>query len=195
MAVPTPPSSFSRSTRLSPAPEAALSSIGRVTGWLLLATVAGCGAAAPQPDADLRILFIGNSLTFAKDLPSMVQRLGGSEPGRTVTVASVAFPDFSLEDHWSQGDALAAIHGGWDFVGEALRSARAADADLALVGGDGFHPTAAGTFGAALVIYAMTAVVSPHGLSARAGDAPGAPDDAATLEQAAAEAIVRFGAR
>jgi len=196
----------------------------------------------------------------------MVQRLGRSAPGRTVTVGSVAFPDFSLEDHWNQGDALEAISGGpWDYVvlqqgpsalpesrvnlvewstrfgeeirrvgarpalymvwpelsrenawddvtesyraaaaavdglllpaGEALRSARAADPGLALFGGDGFHPTAAGTYGAALVIYAMTAGVSPRGLSQRAGDAPVPPDAAAALEQAAAEAIARFGAR
>jgi len=198
------------------------------------------------------------------DLPAMVQRLGRSDPGRTVTVASVAFPDFALEDHWNQGDALKAIDAGpWDFVvlqqgpsalpdsrtnliewtgrfaeeirrvgarpavymvwpelsrenvwsdvtesyraaaaavdglllpaGEALRSARAADPALALFGGDGFHPTVTGTYGAALVIYARLADVSPLGLSERAGDTPVPAQAGATLERAAADAIERFG--
>jgi hypothetical protein len=248
--------------------EARLRSPARLACWLLVATLAGCAAAPadPVPDPDLRILFIGNSLTFANDLPAMVQQLGRSDPGRPVTVASVAFPDFSLEDHWNQGDALQAINAGsWDFVvlqqgpsalpesrtnliewagrfaaeirrvgarpalymvwpelsrenvwgdvtesyraaaeavdgvllpaGEALRSARADDPSLALFGGDGFHPTVAGTYGAALVIYAMTAGVSPLGVSARAGDAPVPAQAAGTLERAAAEAIDRFGRR
>jgi hypothetical protein len=263
-----PPADPGRRANPSLPPRPALRPSARLACWLLLATLAACGAtpADPAPAPDLRILFIGNSLTFANDLPAMVQQLGRSEPGRTVTVGAVAFPDFSLEDHWNQGDALKAIKAGpWDFVvlqqgpsalpesrtnliewsgrfateirragarpalymvwpelsresvwsevtesyraaaaavdgvllpaGEALRSARATDPALALFAGDGFHPTVAGTYGAALVIYAMTANVSPLGLSGRAGDAPVAHQAAATLERSAAEAIERFGHR
>ena len=86
---------------------------------LVLAAAASCGSASPgpDPDPDLRILFIGNSLTYVNDLPGVVRQLGASNAARPVTVASVAFGDYSLEDHWNRGDALAAIRqGGWDLV-------------------------------------------------------------------------------
>jgi hypothetical protein len=91
------------------------------TAALLLAVAASWGASAPAPvqggqPASRRVLFIGNSLTYANDLPKLVERtsVGVLEP---ITTAVVAFPDFSLGDHWDKGDALAAIRrGGWDFV-------------------------------------------------------------------------------
>jgi hypothetical protein len=86
---------------------------------VLLAALASCGSTGPAPggDLDLRILFIGNSLTYANDLPALVQRVGRSDPDRVVTVGSVAFPNFSLADHWARGDALRAIDDGpWDVV-------------------------------------------------------------------------------
>ena len=86
---------------------------------LLLAAAASCGSTSPDqtPDPDLRILFIGNSLTYANDLPTLVQHLGASNSARPVAVSSVAFGGYSLEDHWNRGAALAAIkQGGWDLV-------------------------------------------------------------------------------
>ena len=72
--------------------------------------------AAPQVPAQ-RVLFIGNSLTFANDLPGMVEALSAAGGNKRWTCESVAFPDFSLEDHWSRGDAAKAIsHGGWSAV-------------------------------------------------------------------------------
>ena len=66
--------------------------------------------------AVIRILFIGNSLTFVNDLPSRVAELA-STPALTVECEMVAFPDYSLADHWERGDALRAIRrGGWTFV-------------------------------------------------------------------------------
>jgi len=63
-----------------------------------------------------RILFIGNSLTYANDLPALVQSLARGA-GKDVACSTIARPDFSLEDHWNQGDALKAIRkGGWSFV-------------------------------------------------------------------------------
>jgi hypothetical protein len=91
----------------------------RLLTLLLLAGLASCGSTGPNPagDSNLRILFIGNSLTYVNDLPSLVRDLGRSDPARTVTVASVAYPDFSLVDHWNRGDALRAIEDGpWDYV-------------------------------------------------------------------------------
>src|SRR4051812_31473667 len=61
-------------------------------------------------------LFVGNSLTYTNDLPGLVRALAAAV-GHPLAVASVALPDYSLEDHWNQGDALRAIaRGGWSFV-------------------------------------------------------------------------------
>ena len=69
-----------------------------------------------SPDA-LNILFVGNSLTYANDLPGMVAALVDSAGLGPVVVASVAFPDFGLQDHWAQGDARRQLERqGWDFV-------------------------------------------------------------------------------
>src|SRR5262245_26541754 len=67
-----------------------------------------------QP-APFRILFIGNSLTYANDLPATVCDLARSA-GRQAVCESVAKPDYSLEDHWNERDAHAAIARGWDVV-------------------------------------------------------------------------------
>src|SRR6185436_1298216 len=77
-------------------------------GLLLAALV----LAQPQP---FRILFIGNSLTYANDLPATVCGLARSA-GRSAVCESVVKPDYSLEDHWNERDARAAIARGWDVV-------------------------------------------------------------------------------
>jgi hypothetical protein len=230
---------------------------------LLLAACAGTGPELPPHDNDLRLLFIGNSLTYTNDLPAMIRQLGLAVGGKTPVVESVAIPDFSLEDHWNRGDAQQAIRRDkWDFVvlqqgpsalpesrvllveytrkfaeeiravggrpalymvwppasrapewdqvtesyvaaarevngvvfpvGEAFRAARRRDPGLALLGGDGFHPSVAGTYLAALVIYAQVSQRSPIGMSsaARIVSLPTGEIDA--LEQGAAEAIAQF---
>ena len=69
------------------------------------------GGAAPRA----RVLFIGNSLTYVNDLPSMIEAIAGG-PSR-VDCESVAYPDFGLEEHWRHGGALRAIRrGGWTHV-------------------------------------------------------------------------------
>jgi hypothetical protein len=74
-------------------------------------------ASMSQPRAPAhRILFIGNSLTTANDLPTRLQALARAV-GDDLECRTVAFPDFSLEDHWNQGDASRAIgEGGWSVV-------------------------------------------------------------------------------
>ncbi len=54
------------------------------------------------PDAELRVLFVGNSLTYFNELPQMVQTIAEAA-GHSLAVAEVAFPNFSLEDHWNTG--------------------------------------------------------------------------------------------
>jgi hypothetical protein len=81
---------------------------------LLLASLAAAEAPAPPR----RVLFVGNSLTVAHDLPGLVaalSRVRGDEP--PLEVAQIAFGNFSLADHWSRGEALRTIDsGGWDVV-------------------------------------------------------------------------------
>jgi hypothetical protein len=63
------------------------------------------------------VLFIGNSLTAANDLPGMVQSLADSAGETRLTTAAVTLGGAALEDHWSDGTALRAIRrGGWRFV-------------------------------------------------------------------------------
>ncbi len=194
----------------------------------------------------------------------MVGRLAVAVDGKAPTVQSVAFGDFSLEDHWNQGDARRAIAGErWDFVvlqqgpsalpesrvllveyakkfdaeirksggrtamymvwpesarvgvwddvtesyaeaaravggmlmpaGEAFHSAVRLDPGLELFSGDGFHPSPAGTYLAALVIYAQATGRSPVGLSNAAHLIDLSPSAAQALEAGAADAIERFG--
>lgn len=67
-------------------------------------------------DAAIAILFVGNSLTATNDLPGMVEAMGRAA-GVDVRCAAVAKPNFSLEDHWNDGEARRAIaKGGWTHV-------------------------------------------------------------------------------
>jgi hypothetical protein len=79
---------------------------------------------------------------------------------------------------------------GWFLpAGEAWRAAWRLTPSLALYGGDGFHPTAAGTYAAALTIFGGLAGRSPVGLPAPA------TVDAVTVErlqQAALEALENY---
>jgi len=84
--------------------------------FLVPALAASIVAAQSPPDAKkARVLFIGNTITSAMELPERVAKAAAAT-GRTVTVDSVAIDGYSLEDHWRQGDALAAIKRGWDIV-------------------------------------------------------------------------------
>jgi hypothetical protein len=67
------------------------------------------------PPAEQRVLFIGNSLTYSNDLPALVATLARAR-GVRITCGSVAFPNYSLEDHWQRGDALREIKKGWSLV-------------------------------------------------------------------------------
>jgi hypothetical protein len=92
----------------------------RLLAALLVATVAGGSSTPAQPasSANLqRVLFVGNSLTAANDLPGLVSGLSNAAGGPRLECRSVAFPDYSLEDHWNRGVALKAIQeGGWSVV-------------------------------------------------------------------------------
>ena len=66
--------------------------------------------------APLRVLFIGNSLTAANDVPALVESIA-KENGERILTRMIAYPNYSLKDHWNRGDARRAIaEGGWSFV-------------------------------------------------------------------------------
>lgn len=71
---------------------------------------------APEPP--LRVLFIGNSYTYYNNLPAMLEDFArGDNAAREVRVEMVVRGGATLRDHWTTGDALAAIRRGpWDYV-------------------------------------------------------------------------------
>jgi hypothetical protein len=91
----------------------------RLLPLLLAAVFLNDAAAARQPSpaiASLRVLFIGNSLTAANDLPGLVSSLSRAA-GHPIEGVSVTFGNHSLQDHWKRGDARKAIaQGGWAYV-------------------------------------------------------------------------------
>jgi hypothetical protein len=90
-----------------------------VVAFLLIACLLLPGGTpqAREPKGQLRVLFIGNSLTYANDLPAIVGALAEASGQGPLIHKSVAFPDVSLEDQWKRGDAQRAIaEGKWDVV-------------------------------------------------------------------------------
>lgn len=72
----------------------------------LFALAAGClgqsGPTAPSfPEGKTRVLFLGNSLTYVNDLPAMVEAIARLAGDTSIATATVAFPDFALEDYWN----------------------------------------------------------------------------------------------
>lgn len=65
-------------------------------------------AAAAAGSEPARVLFIGNSLTAANDLPGMVAALAAAA-GDSLAVSVVTAPGASLEDHWTSGRARGAF--------------------------------------------------------------------------------------
>lgn len=69
-----------------------------------------------SPGNGLRVLFLGNSLTYSNDIPMIVQALAKAA-GQDLYVESITYPNYNLEDQWNQGDALKALERQkWDFV-------------------------------------------------------------------------------
>lgn len=65
----------------------------------------------------LRVLFIGNSLTYVNNLPEIVAKMAKSAKQKKPDFKMAAYPDFSLEDHWGKGDAHKLLaEQKWDYV-------------------------------------------------------------------------------
>jgi hypothetical protein len=71
----------------------------------------------PDPPGAIRVLFIGNSLTYVNDLPGVVAALAAGGGGPPIGAHTVAYPDFALEDHWAEGTAVRRLRNEhWAFV-------------------------------------------------------------------------------
>ena len=71
-----------------------------------------------QNDQPLRVLFIGNSLTYYNNLPHLLEQLAASsDVPRKLQTRLIGFGGATLHNHWERGEALKAIREGtWDYV-------------------------------------------------------------------------------
>ena len=218
----------------------------------------------------LRVLFVGNSLTYTNDLPGIVTAFARADGQRAFESRTIAYPNYSLEDHWNNQDARREISKGrWDYVvlqqgpsaskegrallldysrrfaeeirkiggkpalysvwpsanrmqdfrgvsesyrqaaeavegivfpvGDAWLNAWTVSPTLELYSSDGFHPSAAGSYLAGLVIYEQLYNRSPIGPPARlllnSGGKIEIPADQALLLQNAAQKANKLSVR
>jgi len=72
---------------------------------------------AEESDQGLRLLFIGNSLTYTNDLPEMLGALLRGSGVAVSEIESEARPDFGLQDHWSSKTSMRTLGSfDWDVV-------------------------------------------------------------------------------
>lgn len=90
--------------------------------WILLAllvypTGPGMGGADPAVSDELRILFVGNSLTYSNRLPERLGTWLNARDGSPAVVESIARPGHGLQDHWPDRRTRKRIReGDWDLV-------------------------------------------------------------------------------
>lgn len=83
---------------------------------LLFVFIIGCSSLQGHAPRRLRVLFIGNSYTYVNDLPAVTKQLLAAR-GVSLDYEASTIGGATLEKHWSEGKALAAIRkGGWDVV-------------------------------------------------------------------------------
>ena len=88
------------------------------TAVLVLLALTACSSSAEPASGGLRVLFIGNSLTYVNDLPDMVARFAESTGGSLhIEVRDLSNPNYALEDHWLTTRTTDVLDkGGWDVV-------------------------------------------------------------------------------
>ncbi len=85
--------------------------------WLMSLVASSVMLAAPQDDAPLRVLFLGNSYTYYNDLPGMVSALSQKLPGRRIEAKGVTRGGATLADLWELTPAVDTLRSGaWDVV-------------------------------------------------------------------------------
>ncbi len=85
----------------------------------MMVLVLGCSSQSVEPPdlvPDLRILFVGNSLTSGNDLPELVKEMG-AQHRKLIQVDKILRGNYSLEDHWEDGSIQDALNrNSYDFV-------------------------------------------------------------------------------
>jgi hypothetical protein len=98
---------------------------------LVLLPACSLGTEPEAPEGSLKVLFIGNSLTYENDLPRTVAQLALSAGLQQCYCYQIAYPNYALEDHYDNRVAVRALEDeSWDFVvmqqgPSALASSRA----------------------------------------------------------------------
>lgn len=65
----------------------------------------------------IRVLFVGNSLTYSNNLPEIINHFAKSAKQKKFSYKMIAYPNFSLEDHWNNGEVQKVLaKEKWDFV-------------------------------------------------------------------------------
>lgn len=93
----------------------------RTVAWLLLLlSLSGLAHAqeAQPPTRALRVLFVGNSLTYVNNLPATVRALAAAQPQPVrIETATFVAPGGTIAERWQDGVAAAALREGhWDAV-------------------------------------------------------------------------------
>ena len=111
-------------------------------------------------------------------------RAAGARPALLMTWPTAAEPQFFDAVRISFQEAARAVHGVFLPAGEAWRAALAADPAIGVYGADGFHPSVAGTYLTALVIYGRLSGRDLRGLpSAALGPQGALPVPAAAVRR------------
>jgi hypothetical protein len=63
----------------------------------------------------IRVLFIGNSLTYTNELPTLVTALAAAS-GKTVETEMLAYPNYALIDHWTAAERAVVKNGHFKYV-------------------------------------------------------------------------------
>ncbi|MBI2215635.1 MAG: hypothetical protein HYU52_18460 [Acidobacteria bacterium] len=76
--------------------------------WIIAFALSTVASSAGATDAPLRVLFLGNSLTYTNDLPLVVEALSASSV-RHIRATTIAGPNYGLEDLWREAKVQEAI--------------------------------------------------------------------------------------
>lgn len=112
------------------APGVAVIAIRFLAALGALVNLAGPAVAGDGQGAGIaRVLFVGNSYTFANDMPAMLSAMSGASAGAVrIETGAVVQPGATLEDHWLAGNVRKAIREGkWDAVVLQEQSTRPMD--------------------------------------------------------------------
>lgn len=86
-----------------------------VFSFLLLISYSVPKSTLPADKKPISILFLGNSLTYANDLPGLVEALA-LENGMPMRTQMIAKPNYALVDHLAEGQIQSALKNKFDYL-------------------------------------------------------------------------------